>query len=412
MDPLFKKLKELSDLIKKLTPSVKPVDPAPLPELPKIKQMGVTSMAPPAMPKTPKMPGMNPKTKKDPKKVAQQIKQGHVKTQALEMLMFNEAGQWDIAKNEDTTVKLSPEAQNSSLKSLSTVSPKIDSWGNKHHSPQQDSLIQGLNVIDTKPIGKGISGAARAKSSSHPEEVILKQSSTHPDRKSRGHTDSNNINSAKREVLYHNMANNFFNMGKYVPTTAGFSKNGDDWSAQQAVKGGSHVDVQNNKVQDPAHERTIKNLYHTGELHKLAMMDNIMGHHDRHKWNYMMDKDNQLKLIDNGTAFDYKNFDPRDISHFHEIAKSPVVDQMGRPDKTIHPEAKKWLSSLSPKKARELFANSSYPQDSEHVKGFLKRLESMQNSVKGGDYKDVEKLLSDNRLSSGPMHEHHKKGAA
>ena len=54
-------------------------------------------MAAPAAPK--KMPGIAPKSNKDPKKVAQQLRDGHVRAQTLNMLKSD--GQWsseDIIK--------------------------------------------------------------------------------------------------------------------------------------------------------------------------------------------------------------------------------------------------------------------------------------------------------------------------
>ena len=87
MDSLFKKLDELSDLLKKaqaqFNPSIK---------MPKPPKAGI-------VPKQPKIPGMTPSSKKDPAKVAQQLKNKELKPKT-EMTSFNSGGQWSLNKQD------------------------------------------------------------------------------------------------------------------------------------------------------------------------------------------------------------------------------------------------------------------------------------------------------------------------
>ena len=86
MDSLFKKLDELSDLLKQvgnqLNPSIK---------MPQMKTLG--NKIPKINPATPKMStGVAPKSKKDPVKIAQQLKNKDPKPKTS----FNSLGQWKL----------------------------------------------------------------------------------------------------------------------------------------------------------------------------------------------------------------------------------------------------------------------------------------------------------------------------
>lgn len=96
MEELIKKLSELKDLIKAVkTAAPKPILPS-IPAIPALKPPSPPSMAPTGN-KSTKMPGMAPDSKKDPKKVAQQIKDGSMSTKTQKiMLKFDQNGQWSL----------------------------------------------------------------------------------------------------------------------------------------------------------------------------------------------------------------------------------------------------------------------------------------------------------------------------
>lgn len=102
MEDLIKKLEQLKDLIK----AVRQAQPAggnpprnPMPSLPKIpshKPVTAPSMTPKAA-GAPKIgPGTGPMSNKDPKKVAQQIKDGSMSTKTQKVMLKADSvtGQW------------------------------------------------------------------------------------------------------------------------------------------------------------------------------------------------------------------------------------------------------------------------------------------------------------------------------
>ena len=94
MESFQKKLQELRDLLK-ATAKSKPQSMHPdLPKIPEIKPVQASSMSGGAKPT--KMPGINPGSKKDPVKVAQQLKQGKPQKHAMPKLEFSKSGQWSL----------------------------------------------------------------------------------------------------------------------------------------------------------------------------------------------------------------------------------------------------------------------------------------------------------------------------
>lgn len=102
MDELVKKLEQLNDLLK----AIKKLNPPTAPALPKLP-----SASPPPPPpmkastgQAPKIStGEGPNSKKDPKKVAEQIKNGSMSTKTQKiMLKFEKNGQWSM-QDEPTT---------------------------------------------------------------------------------------------------------------------------------------------------------------------------------------------------------------------------------------------------------------------------------------------------------------------
>lgn len=89
MNELYKKIEQLCSLIKKIKSPI-----AETPSIPEIK-----SIAPPSakssVPKT-KIPGIAPTSKKDPKKVAEQIKNAETLKQNNPVLKIEDNGQWSL----------------------------------------------------------------------------------------------------------------------------------------------------------------------------------------------------------------------------------------------------------------------------------------------------------------------------
>jgi hypothetical protein len=98
MESFLKTLQELRDLLKASKPKAKmPVKMHPeLPKVPEIKPIPAPSMTAGAKPQTAKMPGISPGSKKDPVKVAEQIKQGKPQKDKPALLKVDKNGQWSI----------------------------------------------------------------------------------------------------------------------------------------------------------------------------------------------------------------------------------------------------------------------------------------------------------------------------
>lgn len=429
MDDLVKKIKELRKSLLSLkqpmkqdqfVPTIKPQKQSF--NLPKVSG----KVAAPA-----KLPGgLPPPSKKDPVKVAQQLKNPRPGKVNMEVLKVEDNGQWSLIKDDNTKVEgiANPARE---AKKAAVRAPVSNTEGFKgYHSPEQDKLIHGLEFHNAKPMSRSVAGGAkRATNPDLKRDMIVKRASDHANQDLRGHLD-NNFNSAKREVLFHNMARDYFGMGKHVPTTAGFSRGGEDYSAQAMVDNAAHHDLKGDdsplegegekaftaekgmdEFKHENHGKILKKLHESGDLHKLALMDNLMGHHDRHGGNYMMDKEGDgLHLVDNGTAFDYKNFDTNHYPSYLKDSGNPKIKGMGLDNTQVHPEAAKWLQNLDPEKAKEFFSAHGHDENSPTTQGFLRRLQGMKNAVAGGPkhYKNMESLLDNNRLTTGPLYPHPK----
>lgn len=104
MEELIKKLTQLNELIKAIK-AEKPKTPFALPSIPPLKQPPKPSMTPPKV--NAKMgQGVSPNSKKDPKKVAQQIKDGSMstKTQKVMLKADSQTGQWYLEPTDPSSV--------------------------------------------------------------------------------------------------------------------------------------------------------------------------------------------------------------------------------------------------------------------------------------------------------------------
>lgn len=90
MEELYKKIQELNDLLKQ----VKTQRPAPMPSIPPIKPIAPPSIS--AAPKATKIPGHSPGSNKDPKKVAEQLKNAKMQKLKMPLLKFDHNGQWKL----------------------------------------------------------------------------------------------------------------------------------------------------------------------------------------------------------------------------------------------------------------------------------------------------------------------------
>ena len=183
-----------------------------------------------------------------------------------------------------------------------------------------------------------------------------------------------NFDEPHREVAYNNLARDVFGMGDYVPNAALFRhpKTNQAHAVIERVHGGEHPElkaksrmgVATGGIKMNAHAKALKEMGDNGELDKLAMMNQIMGNHDRHQHNYLMTPDDpkaKLKLIDHGYNFaedhqipafaqggnNMKPFTPHYIHAYNRIQDEGQGDAEHEP---IHPAAQEWLHGINPSK--------------------------------------------------------------
>ena len=102
MEELVKKLEQLKELIKAVKANV-PQMPT-IPAMPTIKPPGQPTMSPKAT-AAPKIGvGEGPNSKKDPKKVAQQIKDGSMSTKTQKIMIKADTGQWYLREDDPASV--------------------------------------------------------------------------------------------------------------------------------------------------------------------------------------------------------------------------------------------------------------------------------------------------------------------
>lgn len=140
---------------------------------------------------------------------------------------------------------------------------------------------------------------------------------------------------AIKETSFHNLAKDFFGQKDAVPTTASFHHpvTGKLFSAQEFVRGGRHV-ASNNPVLEKWHQQ--------GTAQKMHVMDYVLGNVDRHQGNFVVTKDDQPKLIDNGGAFRYD----MEGKYPHPMPDYVPYNQRHT---TWGPETESWIKSLDPK---------------------------------------------------------------
>jgi hypothetical protein len=131
---------------------------------------------------------------------------------------------------------------------------------------------------------------------------------------------------------------------------------------------------------------------HSGTLDKLALMDMVMNHSDRHVGNYMLSKDGaQVHLIDNGLIFapGGKYYKPS-IPHYWDKAASLVYGREDWPHEPLHPEAERWVQGLDTEKFDGLLAHWGVPaklrQESVRRLTRLKEKVSKGGATKMGAY--------------------------
>jgi hypothetical protein len=333
------------------------------------------------------LPGISPASSKDPRKAAEQLKNPRPKKSKVEVLKVEKNGQWELEKAiPDFKVP----------KAISFDRPHVDTSNpNKIHADyhgfggsmntvtgNQKNLIHGLDMSTGKNVAKDTAtkGNRWMHNPVSDKHMIVKPASgaefgDPKTQKFLGHDALDGLNAARREVLSHNLAHNI-GLGAHFPNTAGFTHRGEDYSAQERVAGPELRDIRSHKTGNHPltqhYKNTLKHLHRTGDLHKLAVFDALMGNNDRHFGNAILDpKKKIIHHIDNGRAIDYSKARQVEPSRLLTAA-----NEHGLPS-ALHPKAREWLNNLDEKSVAEHLGKYVEP-DSRFKSRFLNRLHNLK----------------------------------
>lgn len=164
---------------------------------------------------------------------------------------------------------------------------------------------------------------------------------------------------SRREVVFHNLARDFFGMGDHVPTTAHMihPKTGEEMAAVEGVRG-RHPSP--NSADD---REAVLQAGKNGDLDKMALMDHILGNNDRHGENWMLDHNKKVKLIDHESTFSTAHYMPHYIKMYHRIHDEEQKDPAFVPatNQPVSHAAQMWLHKLDASKLAEQMKSQLVP---------------------------------------------------
>lgn len=229
--------------------------------------------------------------------------------------------------------------------SLKKGEPKLSRIGSEHSpnqgaSANQKSLIEGMYFDPSKNLkafnpGHSEYGAALHKLKNDAGQNVLIKN---PDMAA-----NSKVENAVAGAHYYQLANDVFGMGEHVPVTNYFSH--PDLKASPANYTEKHHQAmeiipkaKTPLVDDVSWQKAKKKAQSDGSLHKLMIMDHILGNTDRHLGNLLIHPKGHLMSVDNDYAFS------------HDSATLPPDYIQGDEDAPLHPEAASWVQKIEPKK--------------------------------------------------------------
>jgi hypothetical protein len=240
-----------------------------------------------------------------------------------------------------------------------------DTHSSLQHGPEQKALIHG---VDLKKIvhHQGDEGSTRDYTVSGPatnaqgKRVIVKGAIPAGDIEAFGSDKKSHskVTTAMRETLYHNLAH-AMGMGKFVPKTATINDEyekhkeqgpwGNHYSVMEMIPNAEHYNYE-----DPKHNDVLAKAQRAGDIHKLAILNTLLGNTDRHTGNFMISPKG-LHMIDHGLTFGWHPGNKRDIFEPRYVQDSDIEQGSNR---NLHPKAKEWIKALDPKVIQKVFKDN------------------------------------------------------
>lgn len=224
------------------------------------------------------------------------------------------------------------------------------------HEKDQKMLIAGIRATrdDSKPF---------KATNSFGQKVLIKKAHNSPE---------DSMFSSEKAMAYHNLARDFFGMGQYLPLTSCYVHPGDRgmYHAQRYYQG-----AENGIIPKELYAEELRKLSQSGDLHKMAIMDYVMGHGNRHVGNMILDKCEGMKLTDNEDSFGEPNYPDymHDAEEDHKLIPSHVAI---------------WLMNLNPKHLIRHAIQNGVPR--KRTKDLVMRLDKAKEIAKNHGH--IEKL--------------------
>lgn len=216
---------------------------------------------------------------------------------------------------------------------------------------KQKALIHGIDLASEPLIQSHPNGSTEARTkgtigwfkSSHDKLGYVKPAVNYFGNNGKETLDASKVSTARREVIFYNIANSFWGLGNSIPTTALFKHpdTKEEHSVMELIPDAHHVKINSNS-HDP-HD-ALRVAGDTGFLDKLAIMDTVMGQADRERVNYMISNQHPyVFLIDNALCLNFNDdYIPAYLHDYYHLSNVNLEDA------PIHPEARAWLMALDP----------------------------------------------------------------
>jgi hypothetical protein len=235
-------------------------------------------------------------------------------------------------------------------KSMRDIVTSNDVFSHIPHSKDQKILVAGIRAKKLQPLEM-----EKTVNSSGQSVLVMK-----------GLQDETHYNStAERAVIYFNMADRFFGLGENTVKTAGFYHPHD--GSMYFVEKIMPMSAYNGHSPDHIEEYDAKIIQEaqSGLLHKIIIMDYIMGHGNRDATNLLVNGAN-LVLVDNYDCFT-------------EPVYPEILHILDPQHKVVDISTLQWLESLSEKDlARYLMVNGAAKQD---IQGCVQRLVDAKQKI-------------------------------
>lgn len=170
---------------------------------------------------------------------------------------------------------------------------------------------------------------------------------------------------SKREACFYQIAD-AVGLGAYMPETQLLLIDGKEYAAMSLLPF-SYMTLERRQKQDPGlGQRLLKRFLQDGILHQWAVLDYVLGNPDCHGQNIMVGPENEVVLIDHGSAFAGPDFDPANDrysfvpyylrawapSGFNKLTGAEKMRYLPRIHDDVQKQLKNWLMDIDPERIR------------------------------------------------------------